>query len=241
MAPSTRVTIGIQARSTSSRLPGKVDRLLGSKTVLSHVISQCEQAAMVLNRYNDKNGLMVQTVVCVPEGDPIKRNYGQDIKVIEGPEGDVLKRYRILSDQMRSDYVVRITSDCPLITDFIIHKHVTVAVKNRYDYLSNVDPRCRTSADGMDCEVISRKLLEWMDENATQPLEREHVTPMARENPPSWASRGFIINALNLSALKLSLDTLEDEEKIKAAYREVQERMQIAEEIYGKSQIHRFS
>lgn len=235
----SRVTIGIQARSSSKRFPRKVFAMLGDKSVLQHVIDACNGSADYLNRNASKNRAISNVAICHPTGDEIANSFPAVVK-IEGPEHDVLSRYMRLINHFGSDYVVRVTADCPLIPSFVITKLITCALMNQYDYVSNVEEHCRTAADGMDCEVISARLMRYLDEHAKEPADREHVTTFARSHPPDWIRRGVIINFLDLSNYKLSLDTPEDHARISHEYEKIQNALTIAESIYGRKNVHRF-
>lgn len=239
MANYTSIVIGIQARSTSKRFPRKVFETIDGKPIIKHVTDACDMAALYMNRFAHKTRQMVTVALVIPTGDELREFCGRHHPVIEGPEDDVLTRYMVLSNRMRADYVVRITADCPLLPSYLITKHIKTAVVNGYDYLSNVEDGVRTAADGTDCEVISRALLEYMHENAKNPSDREHVTTMARRNPPDWARIGHVIGFLNLSGLKLSVDTPEDLERVRAEYDRVKLALTNAEKAHGKANIHR--
>lgn len=236
----TNVVIGIQARSTSTRFPRKVFETIDGKPMLKHVIDACERAAFYMNNHTHKTRVLVKVAAVVPTGDEIVSSFKKKTIIIEGPEHDVLARYGLLADRMGADYIVRITADCPLIPPYLITKHIKVATMNKYDYVSNVDESCRTSIDGVDCEVISRRLLDYMLENAKEQKDREHVTTFARSNPPSWASVGHVIGHLDQSNLKLSVDTMEDLERVRAAYDRIKMAIENAEKLHGKSSVHRF-
>lgn len=237
MADTTRVVIGIQARSGSTRFPNKVMERLGDKGVLDHVIDRCKNATRYVNRYIAEKQTEVIPAVCIPAGDPLRLSIS--IPCVEGPEQDVLTRYCLLAKQLKADYIVRITSDCPLIPPFVISKHITLAVANHYDYVSNVDEKCRTAPDGFDCEVISARALDYADLHAKDPTDREHVTLYLRKYPPDWIRHAATVNCLNLSHLKLSLDTPEDLKRITEAYESAENAYQAACGIFGKYRVHR--
>lgn len=234
---TTSVRIGIQARSTSKRFPNKVTALIGQKTMLDWVISKCTNSAS----YFDRNMGFISAAVSllVPFGDPIKAQYQDRIEVIEGPEDDVLARYMLLSEKHLPDYLVRITSDCPLLPPWLITKHISIAVMSGLDYLSNVDERCRTAPDGFDCEVISRHLLEHTNIAAKEPKDREHVTTWIRANFPSWATRGFTINNVDQSSIKWSVDNQEDLERVRGELDQIESKKNIADQIYGEKRVFR--
>jgi len=182
--------------------------IIDGETMLSRVIKAAKKSASYVN--NGPSDIKVSTLLLVPEGDSLKDDFKSMIPVIEGPEEDVLKRYLIAQKKSRADYMVRITSDCPLIPPFLISKHIVNAIKYDYDYISNVKEETRTAPDGYDCEVIGAKILNWADENATSKEDREHVTTFIRREPPRWAKLANCIGYTDESHLKLSVDTQED-------------------------------
>lgn len=230
--------IAIQARSTSVRFPDKHNELLGGMKIIDHVIEACQKSAEYLNRHKDKNKYLTEVALLIPYNDKLRSRLG--VPIFEGPEHDVLKRYKMALDHFKPDYVVRITGDCPLIPPYIISKHIVIAHKNNYDYLSNVDERFRMTPDGVDCEVVSAKLLDYMDEKARTPEEREHVTLMARHKTPGWAKVGFVSSYFDLSHLKYSIDTPEDLRRVREEYDRVRGRYSDAKRVIGRELIHRF-
>lgn len=232
-----KILIAIQARSGSTRLPKKAFELIGGSRMLDHVIDNCKNSASYLSR---RRGLdvSVEVAVVTPVGDPIVNEFSSRCRIIEGSELDVLSRYAGAVHVYDPDYVVRITGDCPLIPAFIISKMVQLAVHNRYDYVSNVDD-FRTSLDGSDCEVMSRKMFEYIHDVASMPHDREHVTTIIRRCPPDWARIGAVVGYFDLSDLKLSVDTPEDLERVRKAYDSVNKRVMEAERRYGRQAIHR--
>jgi hypothetical protein len=63
---------------------------------------------------------------------------------------------------------------------------------------------------------------------------------MARRSPPDWARIGHVIGHLDQSNLKLSVDTMEDLERVRAAFDRVKRAIENAESIHGKQSVHRF-
>jgi len=236
----SKVCIGIQARSTSTRFPGKVHELIDGRSVLDHVIDVCSKSAGYINRYTYNNQALVKLSILVPEGDEIAELYRRRVNVIEGDEHNVLSRYQKMVETHEADYIVRITSDCPRIPEFVISKHILIALKNRYDYFSNVHEGLRTAPDGFDCEVVSRKALEWLSDNAKEAYDREHVTPLLRRSPPPWMSRGINLGHNDFHHLKLSVDTQEDFAAVVKDQEAVDRMNREALAIYGKGGVHHF-
>ena len=151
----------------------------------------------------------------------------------------MLARYARATAAYSPDYVVRVTGDCPLLPPFVVSKLVTLARVNEYDYVSNVDEACRTAVDGADCEVMSVKLLRWLDETATEPGDREHVTTLARRAPPDWARLGAVVHHFDQSGEKLSVDTREDLERVRAHFEQADSKYQRAILRFGAQSVHR--
>lgn len=233
------VLIGIQARSSSERLPKKAFELIDGKRMLDCVIDSCKGAASYLNRTTDRSGIYVQTAVLTPAKDPIVEAFSSRCPIYEGPEHDVLTRFVKVAEKLNPDFIVRITGDCPLIPPFIISKMIKLAISQDYDYISNVDEESRTTLDGHDCEVLSAEMLRFLDEHATDPYDREHVTTLARRSPPDWASMGCVINHLDHSSIKLSVDTPEDLARVKEAKERVNQMVKQAERKFGRFSVHR--
>lgn len=211
MSKVKNVVIGIQARLTNTRLPGKVRMLIAGVSMLDRVIINAKKSAAYINNMKNKDlDIRVSVALLVPEGDELAEQYRHEIMTIEGPENDVLKRYFIATKVLEPDYIVRITSDCPLIPPFVITKHIANACNYDYDYISNTHHELRTAPDGFDCEVLSKRMMHWLNEVATDPFDREHVTTFLRENKPEWARSANVIGYTDLSQLKLSVDTEED-------------------------------
>lgn len=233
----TKVMIGIQARTSSTRLPQKVLERVGSQTVLEHVISRCKNAARYMSNIKRFN-LDAEVVVLAPYNDPVIGHVGRKCKVIVGPEDDVLARYVIGANELDADYIIRITSDCPLIPPWVISKTMSIALVAGYHYCSNVDDRFRSHPDGWDCEVISREALAWASQEANTDADKEHVTSVLRRDVPDQLTRGFIGSNLDMSDLKLSVDTKADLETVRGYYERVRRKQLDSYNFYGKEKVH---
>jgi spore coat polysaccharide biosynthesis protein SpsF (cytidylyltransferase family) len=230
-----KVLIGIQARSGSTRLPRKAFELILGHTMLDRVIETCTYASNVM----EKNSLQTQVAVVTPTGDPIVKEFSKRVMVIEGSEFDVLARYRAAVDLTNPDVLIRITGDCPLIPGSLIAYMAGIAQAKGYDYFSNCDERFRTAIDGVDCEVISRRLFDHCAEFAVKPYDREHVTPFIRRSPPEWAKMGLAMSYIDLSGIKLSVDTQEELDRARKSFEDSFVKYNEASKIYGRGAIHR--
>jgi spore coat polysaccharide biosynthesis protein SpsF (cytidylyltransferase family) len=207
--------------------------------MLQWVIDSAKQSAKYMSKPGLSLPISASVYLLIPFGDQIKHSFYKTAQIIEGPEFDVLERYNQCLNFSEADYVVRVTGDCPLIPDHVITKTVNVAIRNGYDYYSNVEEGCRLALDGHDCEVISRRLLKYTYENASTESDREHVTTFIRRTRREkiLPKEYLISNSLgdvDLSHIKLSVDTEEDLERVRKQKARVLECHKISEEINGK-------
>lgn len=219
--------------------------MLGGKMVIDHVIDACKNAADHVNRYSYTNHMTCDVYVLIPKNDPIKDALQMRADhIIEGSEFDVLSRYERMASVSGATHIVRITGDCPLIPPFLIHKCIISAIKNDFDYFSNVGDanlETNTTIDGHDAEVISLRALQYVDLKAQPGPQREHVTLLLRgETVPSWLKRGVLIGHNDLSGIKLSVDTPEDLERVRNEFEKIQKKVTLAKSKYGKNAVHRY-
>ena len=104
-------------------------------------------------------------------------NYKNNISKITK---NVLDRFYKASKLSNSDFVVRITADCPLMDPKLVDKLVSIAEKKNYDYVSNVNPP--TYPDGLDISVISTEVLEEAWRLAKTKFDKEHIVTYIHRN-----------------------------------------------------------
>lgn len=235
-----RVSFGVQARTTSHRLPNKIFKKLGEKYMIELVLDACKNSSKYMNRHTHRTGIQTSVSLLIPDNDI---GFG-DIKfpgvnIIKGQENDVLSRYVLLQKSNDYNYIVRITADCPLIKSAIITKAVTIAVNGNYDYVTNAMPDFRTFYDGTDVEVLSKGLLNFLDNNASG-IDREHVTSYLVKNAPKWAKIAHLFSNVDFSDQKLSVDTIEDFNNVKDQFESVDEKIKKWSTKYGQNTCHRF-
>lgn len=211
-----RVLIGVQARTDSTRLPGKINLEIAGKTLLDKVMESCISAEQFLNRQSSKLGCTVRTRILCPGEDPLLNRYGSKYDIQAFPQigdEDVLSRYFQACITGMFDYVVRITADCYFTEPFLISRCVKTALFDNVDYVSNTV--YRTFREGMDTEVISAPLLEWLDKNA-KGADREHVTSVLLKGVPQGYRAHSVMNNVDDSYIKTSIDTMEDYNRVLA-------------------------
>jgi len=164
----------VQARMASTRLPGKVLKSIGPHTVLEEVLRRCHAipgADVVVCATSDGRDDDQIEAVAELAGAVVTR----------GPALDVLRRYRLASEFVEADVVMRITSDCPLLDPTVCGDVLSHLATEDVDYCANNMPI--SFPHGLDCEAFSRQALRRADETAIEPADREHVTPWLRRDP----------------------------------------------------------
>lgn len=195
-----KTLIIVQARMTSTRLPGKVLLPLAGEPMLTRLIER-------LRRVRRADGIVVATSTNATD-DPIAALCAQlGVPCHRGSEHDVLSRYADAARVHGADVVVRITSDCPLIDPALIDQTIAAFDEGGSDYVSNMLPP--TWPYGMAVEVFSAAALAQAHAEATQAAEREHVTPFLYWHPERYRLRN-VASPLDLSHHRWTVDTPED-------------------------------
>ena len=180
-----------QARFGSSRLQGKVLKKISGATILSIHLKRVMQSKLI-------NKLIVATTE-EPESIEIcsvATSCGASFFV--GSMNDVLDRFYQAVKNEQADYVVRITSDCPLVDPSLIDEIIQYTMDHQLDYCTNA--QSETYPDGMDVEVFTFNSLEAAWKEAKIKSEREHVTPYIWKN--STIKNGMLFNAEHYSYIK---------------------------------------
>jgi spore coat polysaccharide biosynthesis protein SpsF len=198
----------IQARMSSTRLPGKVLQDIAGQPMLLRVCRRAIQARLI--------DLVVVVTSTHKEDDAIARLCQENgISCFRGSLDDVLDRYYQAGSYFQGDIIVRLTADCPLLDPVIIEKVVRTFQENSFDYVSNT-LEC-TYPDGLDTEIFRFASLEraWME--ARLRSEREHVTAYIY-NHPELFQLGSVKQAEDLSAWRWTVDTPRDLEFVRSIY-----------------------
>jgi len=191
----------IQARTSSTRLPQKVLRPVAGRRVIEHVLSRAVAIPGV-------DGV----VVAVPDGpsdselvDIIESSGMAD--VARGSEEDVLDRTYKAALAVGAAVVVRVTSDCPMfdpaISGAVLSTFRSLKLPYARTTISTGFPR------GFDTEVVAVEALGIAAREASDPYEREHVTPYIWRNPERFpaAHLGCVPDR---AGWRLTVDTPED-------------------------------
>lgn len=211
-----KIAIIIEARMTSSRLPGKVMLPAAGRPLLAHLVERMKGS--------DYADTVVIATTINKQDDPIV-NLAADmsVNVYRGSENDVLKRVLDASRSVGADIIVEVTGDCPLNDPRLVDKTIEKYLRNypRYNYvqLGGFWGKNRSLPDGFTASVFSTKDLEFVERLAKNPADREHVSLF-------FYSGGYPFNVSNVlfrgmlcwPELAVTLDTPEDYSLIKMIF-----------------------
>ncbi len=211
---SVRTVAIVQARMSSTRLPGKVLQPILGVPMLSHVMRRLQGARS-----------LDEVVVATSDGpeDDVVRDLAtaEGWGLWRGSRDDVLDRYEGAARAFSAERVVRVTSDCPLIDPDLVDD-VVMALAGGVDYCSNsLEPR--TYPRGLDCEAMTREALvtAWREDH--DPAWREHVTPFLYRHPERFNLKR-VANDVDLSVHRWCVDVPEDLELVRHVYDELGDR-----------------
>jgi spore coat polysaccharide biosynthesis protein SpsF len=203
----------LQARMTSSRLPGKVMAPVLGAPMIGRQLERLGRSARI-------GRIVVAT--STDASDDALASYVASLGhlVFRGPLADVLGRFAgAMALVPEADTVVRLTADCPLADWAVIDATIDCYREAGADYASNT-PAIRTYPHGLDTEVMSRAALERACREAVDPYEREHVTPFIYRRPDQFRL-AYLSQPVSLAHLRWTVDLAED----LAFVREVYERL----------------
>ncbi|MBT6537431.1 MAG: glycosyltransferase family protein [Rhodospirillaceae bacterium] len=198
----------VQARMSSSRLPGKVLAPVVGQPML---LRQLER----LGRARTVDEIVVATST-EPDDDVIADVCDKsNIACFRGSLHDVLGRYVQAATASEADIVLRLTADCPLTDPVVVDGLIRHMRDGAYDYASNTLER--TWPHGLDVEAMTFDALLTAGHEADDPHEREHVTPFLYGHPDRF-KLGSYTGAVDQSALRLTVDYSEDLDVVTQIY-----------------------
>lgn len=197
-----KTVIIVQARMTSTRLPGKVMKEVMGKPLLEYQIER-------LRRVNLVDEIVVATTINSTDQPIVDLCERLKVSCFRGSENDVLARYYEAATMFGVDVVARVTSDCPVIDPTVVTQVIRYCHDHQdsYDYVSN--GLLRTYPRGMDVEVFSYRALREAYIEATDEPEREHVTPFIYRRPKRYRLANVAFRE-NMSHHRWTVDTPDD-------------------------------
>lgn len=198
------ITCVVQARMGSTRLPGKVLTEVAGQPMLSFLLErlrplEVEQLVVATTRRNEDDAV---AEVAARAG----------AAVVRGAEVDVLSRFMAVLDVAPAEVVVRLTADCPLVDPAVVAEAIDLREGTGADYASNT--LVRTFPDGLDVEVLTADSLREAAAEASDPVEREHVTPFVYRRPGRYRLVALRVPEL-VGDERWTVDTAGDLERIR--------------------------
>lgn len=206
------IDVIVEARMTSTRLPGKVLLSAAGKPMLAHMIER-------LRRIPNATGIIVATTTNATD-DPIVALAAQEgVRYFRGSEHDVLGRVVAAAQQFDTDVIVEITGDDPLLDVTAAARVIDayLAHEATIDFVTNDQPQ--TYPLGWNTRAFSRQLLERVERTTAHPVDREHVVNYIVQHPQEFRimnveAEGFV----RRPEIRLTLDTQLDYEVMGAVF-----------------------
>jgi spore coat polysaccharide biosynthesis protein SpsF len=199
----------LQARMSSTRLPGKV---MADVEGAPMILRQIER----LRRSRRLGGVLVATSTD-PTDDGLAAMLAlHDVAVHRGPLDDVLGRYAGALTAHPAEVVARLTADCPLADPEVIDATLDLLLSRGLDYAANT-PAHRTYPKGLDVEVMRAEALLTAAREARDPYEREHVTPYLYRHPERF-TQDFVSQAADEGEVRWTVDRPDDLAFVREVY-----------------------
>jgi spore coat polysaccharide biosynthesis protein SpsF (cytidylyltransferase family) len=196
---STRNLCIVQARMSSSRLPGKVLAPLYDSTVIDLLLTRLAKSSLL-------DEIIVATSKHITDDTLV--DHLLNTKVHRGDLFDVRSRYVELCAQYQPKNIVRITADCPLICWELVDKVIEFHEQNSAQYTAN----CNFNAfpKGFNVEVFKTEVLMLEDFQTDNDYEKEHVTPWMYTSGKLKVANYEFSTSPTQTNLNFSVDTQED-------------------------------
>ncbi|CAA7619848.1 aminotransferase class III-fold pyridoxal phosphate-dependent enzyme [Magnetospirillum sp. SS-4] len=205
----------IQARLSSTRLPGKVLLPLGGRPVLEWV-ARAAQAIPGIHK------VVVATSVGADDDAVAAWAEGFGLACHRGPLDDVLERFAQAARAENADIIMRLTADCPLLDPQVCGEVLALLKRTGSSYASNATPP--SWPDGLDCEAFTRTALDEAAAEATRSSDREHVTVFIRDRRHRFPQASLVCPLPGLSAERWTLDEPADLDFLEAVAEHLPER-----------------
>lgn len=200
------VPVIVQARTGSTRCPGKVMRTVAGRRLIDFTLDALERCRVA-------RPLIVATSDSVQDDALAAHCSARNVPVVRGPLDNVAGRFREVLERFPVRAFVRISGDSPLIDRRLVDEAVTRFRDGGADIVTNVFPR--TFPKGQSVEVIAADIFLAAEAEMTDPSDREHVTPWFYRD----ADRYHIVNiasAFDTADTSMVVDTEEDFARFRA-------------------------
>lgn len=198
----------LQARVSSSRLPGKVLLPILGEPMLFRQIERIHRAKRI-------EQLVVATSTDASDDVLASECATRGIYCFRGSLDDVLDRYYHAALGFQPANVVRLTGDCPLTDPELIDRVIGFHLQGAYDFVSNaINP---TFPDGLDAVIFRFHILEQAWREARLPSEREHVSLFMKNRPERYRIANYE-GSPDRSDMRWTVDEPSDFEFVQSVY-----------------------
>lgn len=202
-----RIVATIEARMTSTRLPGKVLMPANGMPMLLHLVKR-------LRAVRSLDQIIIATTVNLADDPIVDFGLREGVAVFRGSENDVLGRVIGAASAAHADIVVQITGDCPIIDPDLVEQTIRTFLHHDVDYVSNAV--VRSYPDGMDTQVMKLAALQRSAALSEDPLDREHVSRFIYQHPELFSLVHVVAPpSLTWPDLGLTLDEAKDYQFLK--------------------------
>jgi spore coat polysaccharide biosynthesis protein SpsF len=205
----------LQARMGSTRLPGKVLEPIAGRPALARIAERLRAVAAL-------DDVAVLTSVNANDEPIVELCRAERIHCVRGSEQDVLDRFHQAAKVLGAERIVRVTADCPLIDPEVVGWLLELAAERPDAAYASVATGAigsgrRRYPDGLDAETFTAATLATAWTEATDPYEREHVTPFIWRRPERF--RAVVLEAeRDMGDERWTIDYPADLELIRAVY-----------------------
>ena len=202
----TNIVAIVEARMTSSRLPGKHLLKANGKPMLQHLVERLQRVSSISN-------IVIATTVNHADNELV--NFAKEVGVdfYRGSELDVMGRVVEAGDAFAADVICEVTGDCPIIDPELVEQVIQTFQKNNVAYANNGR---HGLPDGMGAQVFHWRTLKQSAEMTQEPLDREHVTLHIKRHPELFPPIYLVPpKSLYWPELGLTLDEREDYELLR--------------------------
>jgi len=197
-----KIVATIEARMTSSRLPGKVLLPAQGKPMLYHLVNRLKAVPSI-------NEIVLATTINSTDDVLIDFAKQESILSYRGSEEDVMSRVIGAAETADADVIVEITGDCPIIDPGLVEQTIQMYLHHEAAYVSNT--HISSYPDGMDTQVFSLESLKRSAAMTDDPLDHEHVSLHMRNHPEIFPHVHLIApRSLHWPSLGLTLDEQAD-------------------------------
>lgn len=208
-----KIVCFIEARFSSSRLPGKVLKPILGQPMLGLMIERLQRARTL-------DGIVIATTDGSADDPVAELGKKMGVGVFRGSEDDVLARVLGAARAFKADVIVETTGDCPLHDPAIVDKVVADFRIGGADFVSNV--RDYTTPRGTDVRVFTTDALDEINRVSQDPADHEHVSLHFWEHPEKYRLRNVRTEfPPEVAELRLTVDTPEDFELVRQVYEEL--------------------